>query len=293
MMKGRQIRPVFLFIRRNQMMTVFLLLLGTGVFLLLLMLCGIMLAGGLYMVVRGNQQSRISEGRRQFLGGSISNEGRHALFLGMQVAIQIFGSDDLRKKLSDLIQAEDETDSAQEKRRFMKSIVSLLLENRYAWEYGFWEYHNDAETAISSFNQWRNEVESSMATEDDELGSEADRLHRFSDQKEYLVLTLLLLVDNRDEPVSDDVGDYAFRPTYMQLASSLKQACENTPEADTWKSKTFVSLLEAVRALDPRVIERDGIYVYPGTQQDGLSSMDLIGESGWKYLTDHSFRISG
>lgn len=270
-----------------------LLFLGTGAFLFMLLIFGLMFAGGIYMVTRGKQQSQISEGRRQFLGGSVTNEGRHALFLGMQIAIQIFGSDDLRKKLADLIAAEDETDSAQEKRRFMKSIVSLLLENRYAWEYGFWEYHNDAETAISGFNQWRNEVESSMATEADELGSEADRLHRFSDQKEYLVLTLLLLVDNRDEPVNDDVGDYAFRPTYAQLAQTLSRTCEGVAEADNWKSATFVRLLESVRALDPRAIERDGIYVYPGTEQDGMSSMDLIGDSGWKYLTDHSFRISG
>jgi hypothetical protein len=38
------------------------------------------------------------------------------------------------------------------------------------------------------------------------------------------------------------------------------------------------------------VIERDGIYVYPGTEQDGISSFDLLSDEGWKYLTDHSLR---
>ena len=49
-------------------------------------------------------------------------------------------------------------------------------------------------------------------------------------------------------------------------------------------------LLEGLRGIDPRAIERDGIYVYPGTAQDGISSFDLISEEGWKYLTDHSLR---
>ena len=112
-------------------------------------------------------------------------------------------------------------DSADEKRRFMKSVASMLIENRYAWEYGFWEFSADADHAIKSFNQWRNEIEASMATETEEMGSEIDRLHRFSDQKEYLIVTLLMLIDNSDEPVSDDVGDYRFRPTYSQRRASL------------------------------------------------------------------------
>jgi hypothetical protein len=88
------------------------------------------------------------------------------------------------------------------------------------------------------------------------------------------------------------VGDYRFRPTYSQLALPLRELCEHFDESEYWKAETFASLLEGVRALDPRVIERDGIYVYPGTEQDGLSSFDLLSDSGWKYLTDHSFRLS-
>ena len=65
---------------------------------------------------------------------------------------------------------------------------------------------------------------------------------------------------------------------------------EGVAERDYFTPTTFVNLLEGLRALDPRVIERDGIYVYPGTAQDGLSTMDLLGEEGWKYLTDHNIR---
>lgn len=265
------------------------LLLGTGTFLLVMLILAVAFAGGLYLLKSGDEQGRIDGSRRSFLAGK-GKANDHALFFGIQLVIQIFGSDELRARLARLIEAEDETDSADEKRRFMKSVASLLIENQYAWEYGFWDFQNDANSAISNFNQWRNEIEASMATEGEELGSEIDRLHRFSDQKEYLIVTLMMLIDNREEPVTDDVGDYQFRATYSQLAQPFRQLVDNTDEDEYWRPATFKQLLQGLQSLDPRAIERDGIYVYPGTAQDGLSSMDLIGDEGWKYLTDHSLR---
>jgi hypothetical protein len=248
-------------------------------------------AGGVYLALSGSKEGRIDKGRRSFLSGQGAQESDHALFFGIQLVIQIFGGDELRARLARLVEAEDNTDSADEKRRFTKSVASLMLENQYAWEYGFWDFHSDAETAISTFNQWKNELEASMATEPDELGQEVDRLHRYSDQKEYLIVTLMMLIDNRDEPVADDVGDYQFRPTYSQLALPFRQLCEHFDQNEYWQAPTFARLLDAIRALDPRVIERDGIFVYPGTAQDGLSSFDLLSDEGWKYLTDHSLRL--
>jgi len=267
-----------------------LFLMGTAAYLLLMLILGMTFLGGLYLALRPGARGELNAGRRAFLGGR--KEGGHALFFGLQLVIQIFGSDELRARLSRLVEAEDATDTAEEKRRFFKSVAALLEENQYAWEYGFWEYSADAETAIQNFNQWRNEIEASMATEPEELGQEVDRLRRFSDQKEYLIVTLLMIIDNRDEPVADDVGDYQFRPTYAQLAAPFRAVAGGFAEAEYWKAETFARLLEAVRALDPRVIERDGIYVYPGSAQDGLSSLDLLGQEGWKYLTDHAFRLS-
>jgi hypothetical protein len=264
-----------------------LLLLGTGAYLFLMLLLGLLFVGGIYLARRPAGQLNAS--RRAFLGGSRADES-HALFFGMQLVIQIFGSDELRQKLHRLVEAEET--SAADKRRFLKSLASLLVENQYAWEYGYWDYRTDAEDAISNFNQWRNEIEASMATEADEVGESVDKLTRFSDQKEYLIVTLMMLIDNRDEPVEDDVGDYEFRPTYAQLAAQFRQTVESFPEANYFRTSTFVMLLEALRALDPRAVERDGIYVYPGTEQDGLSSLDLIGDASWKYLTDHPLRFS-
>jgi hypothetical protein len=263
---------------------------NNGIYIFVMLIFLAVFAGGIFLALSGPKQGRIDRGRRSFLTGRGAQE-EHALFFGIQLVIQVFGGDELRARLARLIEAEDNTDSADEKRRFIKSVASLLLENQYAWEYGFWDYHSEAETAISTFNQWQNEVEASMATEPEELGQQTDRLHRYSDQKEYLIVTLLMLIDNREEPVADDVGDYRFRPTYTQLAQPFCQIVENLEEERYWEARTFYRLLNGLRSLDPRAIERDGIFVFPGTEQDGLSSFDLLSEEGWKYLTDHSIRV--
>src|SRR5262245_50701750 len=269
----------------------FFLLMATGTYLFVMLVFAVIFASGVYLAWRSSGQNQIDSSRRSFLGGR-GPQNDHALFFGVQLVIQLFGSDQLRARIARLIGAEAENDCGDEKRRFMKSVASLLIESQYAWEYGFWEFSADADTAIRSFNQWRNEIEASMATEPEEMGGEIDRLHRYSDQKEYLIVTLMLLIDNSEEPVSDDVGDYRFRPTNSQLALPFRQLCDDFEESEYWRAQTFEKLLNGIRALDPRVIERDGIYVYPGTAQDGLSSFDLLSDEGWKYLTDHSFRLS-
>jgi hypothetical protein len=260
-----------------------LVLMATSLFLFLVLILGAVFATGLYLATRGSRQ--LNEGRRAFMTGG---GGDHAVFFGIQIVVQVFGSDELRSRLVRVLEAPES--SAHDKRRTMKSIAALLLENRYAWAYGFWEFHNRAEEAISTFNQWQNEVEASMATEPEEMGSEIDRLNRFSDQKEFVILTVMLLLDSSEEIVADDQGDYKFRPTYSQLALPFRQLCEHFDESRYWEPETFARLLDGIRSLDPRVIERDGVYIYPGTREDGLSSFDLLTESGWKYLTDHSLQ---
>ncbi len=203
------------------MISLGLLLMATATFLLVIIVLGALFVGGIYLARQGDK-GQVNAGRRSFLKGRASqNEGEYAIFFGLQLVIQVFGGDELRAKLARLVQNEDDTDTAQEKRRFMKSVAALLTENQYAWEYGFWDYYTDAETAISTFNQWRNEIEASMATEPDEMGQEVDRLHRFSDQKEYLIVTLMFMLDSRDEPVTDESAiTISARPTRNSPRSS-------------------------------------------------------------------------
>ncbi len=266
-----------------------LIFLGTFAFLFLMAVLLTALGGGLYYANRKDPKM-LDEGRRSFIGMSGEEDTSYTAFLGVQLVIQTFGSDELRAKLKRLV--DDEEYDAQGKRRFMKSVASLLLENQYAWEFGYWDYRTDAGDAIANYNQWTNEISASIATEHDEMGSETDRLRRFSDGKEFAIVTLLLLIDSRDEAVEDDVGSYEFRPTYQQLAMPLRSSVEIIPEREYWAISTFETLLENIRGLDPRAIERDSFFVYPGTEQDGLSSMDLLGDASWKYLTDHPLRFS-
>ncbi len=271
------------------MIPVFLpaLLLATGLFLFLLFALALVAAGGVALARSGNKQ--LDAGRRSFLTGR--EEQSHALFFGVQMVLQTFGNDRLRAQLAQLVAATETQDSARAKDRFVDSTVALLLENNYAWEYGYWEYQADAATAMTTFNQWRNEIDASMAEDDDEIGSEIDRLNRFSDQKEYLILSFMFVLDNRDEKVEDDQGAYEFRPTYAQILQPFKTLVESVGTSDYFKHETFSNVLYGLRTLDVRAIERDAFFVFPGTAEDGLSTMDLLGEEGWKYLTDHSIRV--
>src|SRR5262245_64023802 len=93
---------------------VFLLLMASGTYLLVMLIFAAIFAGGLYLARRGSGENQIDQGRRSFLGGRGARDD-HALFFGLQLVIQIFGSDQLRARIHRLIEAEDETDSADEK----------------------------------------------------------------------------------------------------------------------------------------------------------------------------------
>src|SRR5262245_31589724 len=131
---------------------VFFLLMASGTYLIVMLIFAAIFAGGVFLAWRGAGDKRIDQGRRSFLSGRGAADD-HALFFGLQLVIQIFGSDQLRSRIHHLIETEGETGGAGEKRRFMKSVAALLIESQYAWEYGFWEFSTDAETAIESFNQ--------------------------------------------------------------------------------------------------------------------------------------------
>lgn len=305
---------------------------GTEVYLIVMVFLGALFATGLYLTYSSRGNKPLNQARRSFIGGWGGTDQR-ATFIGLQLAIQVYGSDDLRSRLVALLSGRGTADrllnpekieraeagyttfepgglinekvepnrpdnlprpagseDVSEKREFLKSLSSLLIENRYAWEYGFWDYRSATDEAIEQYNQWKNELESTMATTVDEVGGAIDPLHRYSDEKEFLVVTLLMMIDNRDVQVEDDAGTYEFRPTYAQLAAPFNKVIEEFEERQFWEPSTFEEILNSIRALDPRVIERDSVYIIPGAEEDGLSSIDLLSDTGWKYLTDHPIR---
>ncbi|GIX49133.1 MAG: hypothetical protein KatS3mg131_3344 [Candidatus Tectimicrobiota bacterium] len=182
-------------------------------------------------------------------------------FFGLQLAIKCFGEDTLRARFARILEESRTADeTVQEKRRFLKRFVALLEESELFWTYGYWEYLDDPDAAVEEFNTWVDEIESGLATEEEELGEDIDEVRRTSKRKDYVVVTLLFLLDEPYPPA---------------------EAVESEDEA--YHKETFVALVQGLTRLDPRTIQADAAYVVPGSAEDGLSEDDLYGP-GWEHL---------
>jgi hypothetical protein len=192
---------------------------------------------------------------RWFSGPSDTN------FFGLQIAIKCFGEDTLRARCARVLEeSRTAAEDVQEKRRFIKRFVALLEESELFWTYGYWEYNNDPEEAETEFTTWMEEIEGSLATEEEELDEEIDNIRRTSNRKDYVVVTLAFLLDVPYDP-----------------AENVES------EDDAYLKETFVSLVQGLTRIDPRTIQADAAYVVPGNEADGLSEDDLYGP-GWEYL---------
>jgi Protein of unknown function (DUF1517) len=182
-------------------------------------------------------------------------------FFGVQIAIKCFGEDTLRAQFARVLEESRlAEENVQEKRRFLRRFVALLEESELFWSYGYWDYLDDPEAARGEFNTWVNEIESSMATEAEELDAEIDNVRRTSNRKDYVVVTLLFLLDTPYTPA---------------------EAIAN--EDDYFLKETFGALVRGLTSIDPNSIQADGAYIVPGSEDDGLSEDDLYGP-GWEYL---------
>jgi hypothetical protein len=195
--------------------------------------------------------------RRLFQG-----RGEGPCFLGLQLVINCFGEDNLRKHLVELISAErDQNETPDEKRRFLKRIVALLIEVEPFWAYGYWDYIDDPERAAAEYRTWLSEIETAIATEEEEVGEEPDGLHRYSAERKYVAVSLLFLLDAPYPPAEVDDEDLFFKRT------------------------TFTGLVENLPKIDPRAVQADATFVVPGNPDDGFSDDDLNTE-GWMYLRE-------
>jgi hypothetical protein len=182
-------------------------------------------------------------------------------FFGIQIAIKCFGDDALRARFARILEeARLADENVQEKRRFLRRFVALLEESELFWSYGYWDYLDDPQASRHEFNTWVDEIERSIATETEELGAEIDNVRRTSSRKEYVVVTLLFLLDAPYEPAA---------------------AIAN--EDDYFLKETFRALVGGLLSLDPNAIQADGAYLVPGSEDDGLSEDDLY-SPGWEYL---------
>ena len=182
-------------------------------------------------------------------------------FFGLQIAIKCFGEDTLRARFARVLEeARIADEDVHEKRRFIRRFVALLEESELFWAYGYWEYVDEAEEAKEEFNTWIDEIESLLATEEEDMGEAIDEIQRISNRKDYVVVTLAFLLD---EP--------------------YKPATEVASEDDAYLKETLVALVQGLGRIDPRTVQADAAYVVPGNEEDGLSEDDLYGP-GWEYL---------
>src|SRR5207245_7545655 len=115
-------------------------------------------------------------------------------FFGIQVVVTNFITDPLRPQLHEVIARSASEQSLAEKRAFWKRVAAVLNEAVPAFEMGYWDLIR-GEGADEEFESWSSEIEGSLATEKEELGTAADEVSRISAAVRYGVVTLVLVAD--------------------------------------------------------------------------------------------------
>lgn len=207
--------------------------------------------------------------RRGFFSSLFGSEPK-TFFFGVQFVIATLESDTtgnrLRKIIADASLRHNEVEKPQDKSALYRQVISILLENKPYWEYGYWDYltESDEESNEAEFESWISEISASMATEGEELGASVDEVHRLSADKGYIVVTMAFLLE------------------YAPL-ESVRNLLDNIPEDEYWTNAGFTELCEALRRVNFEYALRDAVFVMPGNDDDGFSWEDLHG-AGWDYL---------
>jgi len=185
-------------------------------------------------------------------------------FFGIQVVARNFITDPLRPQLHEIIARSASEQSLAEKRAFWKRVAAVLNEGVPAFEMGYWDLIR-GDGADEEFESWSSEIEGSLATEKEELGTAADEVNRISAEKRYVVVTLVFLVE------ADTNSD-----------RTLAERCD-VPKSEYWTRLTFGRLIATVPLLNFVNVVADAVYLAPGTDEDGFSMEDIHG-GGYEYL---------
>jgi hypothetical protein len=185
-------------------------------------------------------------------------------FFGVQVAIQAFHNDPLRARLHQAIAGGQSAQTLQDKRAFWKRIAALLNEAMPVFSHGVWDLVR-SDGAEAEFETWCSEIEGSLATEAEELGAAPDEVNRLSAARQYVLCTVLFLVER------DSSSD-----------RTLGERCD-LPESAYFTRATFAQLIASIPLLNFANVQADAVYLVPGNDTDGLSDDDLQG-GGYEYL---------
>ena len=184
-------------------------------------------------------------------------------FFGIQVVVRNFVSDPLRRQLHELIAQSQSEQSLTDKRSFWKRVTAVLNEAVPAFELGYWDLITG--NGDEEFESWSSDIEGSLATEAEELGTAPDEVNRISAEKRYVIVTLLFLVEGGSN--SDQ---------------TLAERCD-IPESEWLTRITFGKLIATIPLLNFANVIADAVYMSPGSEEDGFSIEDLHG-GGYEYL---------
>jgi hypothetical protein len=198
--------------------------------------------------------------RRSWFHSLLGGDDRAGYFFGLQLLIHAFGKDELRARLAAIIADPDGAlEDVEAKRRYLKRVVGVLLEQEPYWSQVFWDYKTDRAEAEAEFESWAAELSASTATESEEMATAVDGAYRVSHEKDYVAVTIIL---NLSEPFPPaDIAD----------------------ESLYWQTSTIGKLVRGLLLVNPETILADGIFIIPGNSEDGLSDEDLL-VGGWSYL---------
>jgi hypothetical protein len=181
-------------------------------------------------------------------------------FFAVQVVFNAAGQEELRKRLQQRINAPGE-ESVDEKQAYFRNVTAVLLEAEPFFEYGYYEYITEAEAAEDTFEEWVGEIESSFASEEEEIGDEADDYHRLSAERSYIVVSLMILAE----------GTHPFHGK------------NEIDEEEIYTRAGMGTLISSLNRYNYDRAMADAVYLMPGSEEDGFSWADFADE-GWKYL---------
>jgi hypothetical protein len=185
-------------------------------------------------------------------------------FFGLQVVLKTYPGDEIRSRLHRLIADAPADASITDKRALYKNVSAVLNEAMPSFERGFWDLIRGRD-AERQFDTWCSEIEGSIATESEEIAAATDEVHRISNEKQFVIVSLLFLLEEGSSS-DETIGTRA-----------------DLPESQYFTRQTFGDLLSAIPAMSFASVKADAVYLIPGTDQDGLSSLDLADE-GYSYL---------
>ena len=185
-------------------------------------------------------------------------------FFGVQIVVKAFFKDPLRKKLADVIANSSAEQTLFEKRAFWKRVAAVVNEAMPVYELGYWDLIRGGR-AQEEFETWCSEIEGALASEGEEMGKDADEVNRLSANKDYILFTAAVLVEQGS---NSDL--------------TLGERCD-LPESGYFTRQTFGKLMASFPLLNFANVRADAVYLMPGSEEDGFSKEDLFG-GGYEYL---------